>query len=47
MTCRLCLEKHDLQGTHIVPEFLYRPLYDSTTRNLLKVEPDKKGWQVI
>jgi len=28
MICRLCLQDKELQRSHLVPEFLYRPLYD-------------------
>ena len=32
MPCKLCLEDRPLRQSHIVPEFLYRPLYDSKHR---------------
>lgn len=30
--CRLCNERHELCRSHIIPEFLYRPLYDDKHR---------------
>ena len=32
MRCRLCLNKRELRKSHIIPEFLYEPLYDSKHR---------------
>lgn len=31
-TCRLCLTSADLRASHIIPEFCYRPTYDSKHR---------------
>ncbi|MCG8590318.1 MAG: hypothetical protein MJE66_13590 [Proteobacteria bacterium] len=39
MQCRLCQKDCTLRNSHIIPEFLYRPLYDEKHRALL-VEPD-------
>src|SRR5574337_198522 len=30
--CRLCKEEKDLKCSHIIPEFLYKPLYDAKHR---------------
>ena len=32
MICRLCRENRDLRKSHIIPEFLYKPIYDSKHR---------------
>ena len=34
MKCRLCLEPRALRHSHIIPEFLHKPLYDSAHRSL-------------
>jgi len=31
-TCRLCLQERPLRDSHIIPEFLYRPLVDEKHR---------------
>lgn len=46
MTCKLCLEDHDLRRSHIIPEFLFRPLYDEKHR-ALTFRPDVTGKRVI
>ena len=33
--CRLCLEPHKLRKSHIIPEFLFRDLYDDKGRFLV------------
>jgi hypothetical protein len=48
-TCRLCLRERRLRLSHIIPEFLYRPLYGHTHEirsvhpNLTRVRFLKKG----
>ena len=32
MICRLCKEDHNLKNSHIIPEFFYKPIYDSKHR---------------
>ena len=32
--CKLCRERKDLRNSHIISEFLYRPLYDEKSRAL-------------
>lgn len=32
MKCRLCLREKELRNSHIIPEFFYKPLYDSQHR---------------
>lgn len=32
MTCKLCMRERPLRNSHIIPEFLYRPLYDEKSR---------------
>lgn len=32
MICKLCGNKNELRNSHIIPEFFYRPLYDSKHR---------------
>ncbi len=51
--CHLCLEFRDLHKSHIIPEFLYKSLYDEKHRlSLLSVATDQenslreqKGWR--
>jgi hypothetical protein len=44
MTCRLCTLDKDLQSSHIIPEFLYKPLYDDKHRaqQLAKIGEQQK-----
>ncbi len=40
-TCALCLEEAELQNSHIIPEFLYEPLYDAKHRfHIYNIEGD-------
>jgi len=32
MVCRLCQKEKPLVQSHVIPEFLYRPLYDEKHR---------------
>lgn len=42
MTCALCRQKAELRDSHILPEFLYEPLYDHKHRlQLLSAAPDE------
>lgn len=47
--CRLCKDKHELKNSHIIPEFIYKPLYDDKHRFeeytplAVKVPPHQKG----
>ena len=34
MTCRLCLKDRELADSHIIPEFIYKPMYDENHRFL-------------
>lgn len=50
MICRLCKEDHNLKNSHIIPEFFYKPIYDSKHRlhlrksgKRLKGKPPQKG----
>lgn len=44
MKCSLCLEDASLQSSHIIPEFLYQPLYDEKHRfHRLTTTPDVKN----
>ncbi len=36
MICRLCKEDHNLKNSHIIPEFFYKPIYDSKHRLLAR-----------
>lgn len=41
MLCALCKKCHELRNSHIIPEFMYRPLYDDKHRfSLMGVEQD-------
>lgn len=42
MRCALCQEQRELRNSHIIPEFLYEPLYDEKHRlQLLSIIPDQ------
>lgn len=42
MNCALCLRQNALQSSHIIPEFLYKSLYDDKHRfHVLSVIPDQ------
>ena len=50
MICRLCKEDHNLKNSHIIPEFFYKPIYDSKhhlhlrkSGKLIKGQPLQKG----
>ena len=43
MTCRLCLEDRQLLRSHIIPEFMYRPLYvHCSPRKIYMFEGDRR-----
>jgi hypothetical protein len=43
MKCRLCLEDKELQKSHIIPEFFYKPVYDGLHRlNVVSTKPSDK-----
>ena len=45
MMCRLCLKNRKLCDSHVIPEFLYRPLYDSKHRAFeLRLEPFRERY---
>ena len=42
MPCALCHEERDIRNSHIIPEFLYEPLYDEKHRlQLLSIIPSQ------
>jgi hypothetical protein len=42
--CKLCLEQKNLQNSHIIPEFFYKPLYDEKHRfHVLSTIPEEKN----
>lgn len=44
MKCKLCLQERELQNSHIIPEFLYKPLYDRLHRcQVLSINEDEKN----
>lgn len=47
MTCRLCTLHKELQNSHIIPEFLFKPLYDEKhrARQLSKINEQKRGYE--
>lgn len=46
MCCALCLEESDLRQSHIIPEFMYKSLYDEINRfHVLSVIPEKSNWK--
>ena len=45
MRCALCLEESELQRSHVIPEFLYRSLYDEKHRlQILSTLEDRGNW---
>lgn len=43
MKCKLCLQEKELQNSHIIPEFLYKSLYDDKHRfYAIPTEADKR-----
>jgi hypothetical protein len=48
LVCRLCQEEHTLKQSHIVPEFLYKPLYQKGRRFFFALSTDKnRGNQIL
>lgn len=47
MQCRLCLKSSELRGSHVIPEFLYKPLYDSKHRAMGIHGQGNKKWQYL
>lgn len=45
--CRLCHQNRELRNSHIVPEFLYRDLYNSKHQIMGITGRGSKGWEVI
>jgi len=44
MNCKLCLQDRQLQNSHIIPEFFYKPAYDDKHRiNVLSTLPTEKN----
>ena len=44
MNCKLCLKQKDLQKSHLIPEFFYKPLYDEKHRfHVLTTTPEDKN----
>ena len=41
-TCALCKNKGNLQNSHIIPEFMYKPIYDDKHHLILR----KSGFKV-
>jgi len=45
MRCALCLQESELQRSHVIPEFLYRSLYDDKHRlQVLSTLGDRGNW---
>ncbi|MDY7091646.1 MAG: hypothetical protein SX243_01605 [Acidobacteriota bacterium] len=44
--CKLCREAKDLADSHIVPEFIYKPLYDEKPRRMLSATSTDEGVQL-
>lgn len=45
--CRLCLHDRKLCKSHIVPEFLYSPLYDSDREMMAITGRGRQGWKPL
>jgi hypothetical protein len=45
--CRLCLRERDLRKSHIVPEFLYAPLYNEKGHMMGVNGLGRKGWRPL
>ena len=43
MSCRLCKREKTLQNSHIIPEFIYKPLYDEKHRFSVLSNLEEKG----
>ena len=44
MRCKLCLKERNLCNSHIIPEFMYKPLYDTLHRyHMISFESDEKN----
>lgn len=45
MACALCQRDKELRRSHIIPEFLYKGMYDDKHRfHVISVIPDKQDW---
>lgn len=47
MKCGLCTKEKDLKNSHIIPEFLYKPLYDENHRAMGVHGLGKNKWQYL
>ncbi|MFC1866534.1 hypothetical protein ACFL0H_00110 [Thermodesulfobacteriota bacterium] len=47
MKCKLCLNNAELRNSHVIPEFLYKPLYDSKHRAMGVHGQGHKKWQYL
>jgi hypothetical protein len=47
MKCKLCLNKAELRNSHVIPEFLYKPLYDLKHRAMGIHGHGHKKWQYL
>ena len=47
MKCRLCLKSAELRDSHVIPEFLYKALYDSKHRAMGVHGQGNKKWQYL
>ena len=47
MKCGLCLKNAELRNSHVIPEFLYEPLYDSKHRAMGVHGQGHKKWQYL
>lgn len=47
MRCGLCLKDRDLRNSHVIPEFLYKPLYDAKHRAMGVHGQGHKKWQYL
>lgn len=45
--CRLCLQERDLRRSHIIPEFLFRELYDDDRRMMGITGTGPRGWRYL
>lgn len=47
MKCRLCQNSAELRNSHVIPEFLYEPLYDSKHRAMGVHGKGNKKWRYL
>jgi hypothetical protein len=47
MNCKLCQNEADLQDSHVIPEFFYKPMYDKKHRFIIMSTDPYKGEEFL